>query len=432
LSHSHKIVTPPPPRPPTLPHLRVVPPPLPPPPPKLEELLEYRLEPDGNVSRAYRYSRDKVQRAVDHLRLWYQLNLMVEIEALKRGQLPDQAKLNKWLVSSYKLVGFTVLTVIVLALVAYLGANVFYWFSSSWVEPTVIEATDERVLQLSAQLAQQSNSRDKIAADLADAERVIAMHEQFLDGARQALREQLDEGKGELLRLQQLGRSFVSTRAQVRASSAAFTGISRKRLGAEYRARLIDRESAVTGAMQLSQIAQGNLSLAERQLDINKRRDDLRSQTETLAAILDHRQGGRHSLEMLRTVQEIRRAEVELAKSRDLRDVLRKSLERFDKIVTTIESAPLLRAVAGKDVIAFVPYENLDRATAGAPLYACWLGPLFCRRVGQVTALLPGEMLYKHPLHNNQLRGQPVQVQLTDKRYAERKVLFAGGRPLLF
>src|SRR5207237_1636731 len=98
------------------------------------------------------------------------------------------------------------------------------------------------------------------------------------------------------------------------------------------------------------------------------------------------------------------------------REVLRKSLERFDKIVATIENSPLLRAVAGKDDIAFVPYDNLDRAKPGAPLYACFVGPLFCKRVGRVTAVLPGEMSYKHPLHNNQLRGQPVQVQLTDKR----------------
>jgi uncharacterized coiled-coil protein SlyX len=403
LSHSHKIVTKA--RPPTLPHLRVVLPPAP--------------RPD---------MRERLLRAYHSLRL----NLMVELEAWRRGQLPDQAKLNRWIVSSYKLLGFTVLTVIVVALVAYLGANVFYWFSSSWVEPTVIEATDERVLQLSAQLASQSNSRDKIAADLADAERVIDMHQQFLDGARAALGEELADRQSELVRLKQLGRNFVSTRAQVRASSAAYTGLQRKRLGAEYRARLIDRESAVTGAMQLSQIAQGNLSLAERQLEIDKRRDDLSRQTETLSAILDHRRAGRHSLEMLRVVQEVRRVEVELAKARDLRDVLQKSLERFDKIVATIENSPLLRAVAGKDTIAFVPYENLDRATVGAPLYACWLGPLFCRRVGQIAAVLPGEMSYKHPLHNNQLRGQPVQVQLTDKRYAERKVLFAGGRPILF
>ena len=49
-----------------------------------------------------------------------------------------------------------------------------------------------------------------------------------------------------------------------------------------------------------------------------------------------------------------------------------------------------------------------------------------------MVALLAGEMVYKHPLHNTQLRGQPVQVQLADVHDAERKVLFAGGRPILF
>src|SRR5438874_617529 len=37
---------------------------------------------------------------------------------------------NQWIVSAYKLVGFAVLTLIVVALVGYLGANVFYTFSS--------------------------------------------------------------------------------------------------------------------------------------------------------------------------------------------------------------------------------------------------------------------------------------------------------------
>jgi hypothetical protein len=438
--------------PPTLPHLKVVPlpPPPPAPPPKLEvpdtkalldEANQYAglLKQESGIDKLWKTlgkaggrSRATVGKAVEHLRLLYQLKLMVQIDQLKQGKLPDQAQLNRWVVSTYKIMGFTVLTVIVLALVSYLGANVFYWFSSSWVEPTVIEPTDERVIALSAQLAQQTSTRDKIAVDLKDAERVIVNHEQFLESANLALSEELSDRQKELKRLQSLGKSFVSTRAQVKASSAVYSGFSRKRLKAELSARMIDRESAVAGAMQLSQIAQGNLSLAEKELELSKRESDLSRQTETLSAIFDNRKAGRLSLDMLRTVQEIKRVEVELAKAVDTRNVLQASLERYNKIVKTLSEAPLLRAVEGRDTIAFVPYDNLDRAKAGAPLYSCWIGPPFCRNVGKVIAPLPGEMSYKHPLHNSQLRGQPLQVQLTDKHAAEKKVLFAGGRPILF
>jgi hypothetical protein len=437
--------------PPTMPHLRVVPPPpLPQPFEKIEDPDTQAILDEANqfaglltaketgihklfrqLGKAGDYSKDKLGRAFQHIRLLYQLKLHVQLEQLKQRGLSEQ-KLNRWVVTTYKLLGFTVLTVIVIALVGYLGANVFYWFSSSWVEPTVIEPTDERVIALSAQLAQQSSTRDRIAVDLADAERIIAMHRQFLEGARQALAEDLQVRTAELNRLQQLGRSFVATRAQVKASTSVYSGLSRKRIRAEFNSHLIDRESAVTGAMQLSQLAQGNLNLAEKDLEIAVRRSDLARQTETLAAIFDHRQAGRHSLETLRTVQEIRKVETELARAIDNKSALQASLDRYNKIVKTLAEAPLLRAVDGKDAIAFVPYENIDRAKPGEPLYACYLGPLFCKKVGQVAAVLPGEMAYKHPLHNSQLRGQPLLVDLTDKRAAERKVLFAGGRPILF
>jgi nucleotide-binding universal stress UspA family protein len=129
-------------------------------------------------------TRVKVGRLVEHLRLLYQLKIHVQLENLKQQKKLNQAQLNKWVVSTYKVLGFTVLTVIVLGLVSYLAQNLYYWLSSSWIEPTVISATDERVMALSAKLAETSSVRDKIAADLADADRVIAMQEEFLLNAQ--------------------------------------------------------------------------------------------------------------------------------------------------------------------------------------------------------------------------------------------------------
>jgi hypothetical protein len=441
--------------PPPIPPLRAVPPPLPPilksvPPPPAPPILsaprpradvldedptrnDYRgaLVPQSTVIKVFGETRAMVVKLFERMRTIQQLRGAVALGRVQPRAF-DAARVNKLVVSTYKLVGFAVLTLIALALISYLGANVFYWFSTSWVEPTVIAPTDERVLALSTQLLQQSSARDKVAADLADAERVTRMQEEFLDGARKALADELADRKGELNRLTALDRSFANTRAEVAHSGRAYSDMSKRQLAAEYGAHFIDKQTAVAGALQLSQIAQGNLSLAEKEVELYKRRAELSRETEALGAIVGSKPAGRHSIEVLKILQDVKRAEVELAKARDNRVVLQRSLERYDKMVKTLNDSAFLRAVDGKDNVAFVPYENLDRIKPGTPLYGCWIGPLFCKQVGTVVALLPGEMSYKHPLHNTQLRGQSVQLSLANPRDAERKVLFAGGRPILF
>jgi hypothetical protein len=379
-------------------------------------------------------SRAKVGRLVEHLRLLYQLKLVVNVQKLKHEKRIDQAQLNKWVVSLYKAIGFGVLTVIVLALVAYLGSTIFYWYSTSWLMPTVIAPTDEHVLTLSSTLAVQASARDKIAADVKDADRVVAMDELFLDEAKKSIADELGDRKVQLAQLAALHRSLTSTKAEVHSNSRLYTKMSRQRLAAEYDAHLIDREGAVTGAFQLSQIAAGNLNLAERAVEIDKQRSDLVRETSSLAALLgtgDKRQR-RYSYEVLKMLEDVKRAEVELAKARDYREALAKSFARYQTLVATIEDSAYLRAAARKDTIAQVPYENLDHVKPGQPLYSCAIGLFFCKKVGSVVAVLSGELLFKHPLHNNMIRGQAVQLRLDDVKIAEKPVLFAGGRPILF
>ena len=357
----------------------------------------------------------------------------------------DLVKLNKWIVTAYKGAGFAALTAILLGLVSYLGLNLFYLGSSSWLEPVVVSPTDDRVLQLNAQLVEQQAARDKLASDRAtiaaqrdDAARTAAMDRSFENAYEKAVRADLATRQAELRRMGRLTSAYTAAKAQIQRSNDAFAGMSREHLGELYRAHLIDRETYLQENYQLSQIAHANLSLSQQAAALSTQRDELARDANGLEA-LSRDDGGKLSYDALKIKHEYGRAVLEEAKMRDLGKALSasvasmdQSIARLDHTISSIKASPYVRAADEKVTIAFVPYENRGTVKPGAPLYACAIGPLFCHRVGSVGDVLPGETAVRHPLHNTTPRGLMVQVQLADSRAVEHKVLFAGGRPLLF
>jgi hypothetical protein len=364
--------------------------------------------------------------------------------ARERPARRSRAQLHKWIVSVYRTVGFAVLTVVVLGLGSYLTSNVFYLLSSRWVTPAVISPTDERVLQLNARLAEQSSQRDKLAAEralvaasLADVERVIAADEKFGDCFRRAVRADVADQQTQLRKLRALAADYLAAKHEVGRTNDAFAGMSRARNDELKRAGVINEEGYLTGNYQLAQLAHANLQLAEKAVELDTRTATLSRESDALAATLA-RGDGALSFDALRKEQEYQRAALELEKARDTRRALAenlgaidRSLARYDRLLGAIRASPLLVAAEGKVTVVLVPYENLPSVTRGGPLYGCALGFVACRRVGTVVDVMPGEMEVRHPFFGTRaLRGQAVQVQLTDGRAAADPVLFAGRKPL--
>ncbi len=91
-----------------------------------------------------------------------------EFEELGLANKPSAAanKAGKLVVSTYRLLGFGILTVIVLVLLGYIGTTAFYFLNHTWVTPVAISPSDDKIVALQSQLAAQQNEYDRIAGDL--------------------------------------------------------------------------------------------------------------------------------------------------------------------------------------------------------------------------------------------------------------------------
>ncbi len=351
---------------------------------------------------------------------------------------PSQ-KFGKLIVNAYRLLGFGILTIIVVVLVGYIATTAFFYMSSSWVVPMQVSAQDERVITLQAQLAVQESTRDRIVDELNQAERTIAAQQTFQGEFAKAIKSDLDGRKAALGRIRALANAAASTRASIKNQNQAYASSSRRKMAEEYAAGLIDRSTMLSGKFQLAQISTSNLSLAERQAEFETRAADLEAQTRSMDAMLTSNReetSGEDvalSYEVLRIKQEYEASKLDLAKSVEARETLKAALERQDKILASLKQSAYIRAVANGASVAFIPYANLPNVKKGTGLYACKVGMILCYHIGDVLEVLPGEVQFKHPQRDKMLRGQMIELKLDaeDADAASDDVLFLGGKPLL-
>jgi hypothetical protein len=355
-----------------------------------------------------------------------------QFEDLGLAPRPITKKAQKLVVSTYRLLGFSILTLIVVVLLGYIGTTAFYFLNHSWVTPVALSANDEKVVALQGQLATQENERERLVHELTQSERAIRAEQSFQLQFANAIKHDLQGRRAALARVEQLSHAAASTRAEIRATNGDYSQSTVNKMGDDYQAGLIDRQDMLAGKYQLAQISSANLSLAERQADFDQRAAELAAQTQSLDSLLAQKGGGALSYDVLKIARDYETSKLALARETDNRTRLATSIERQDTIINGIKQSAYLRAVANGAHVAMVPYDNLGNVEPGARLYACKLSMIVCRKVGEVIEVLPGEVTVKHPTREAMLRGRMIEMKLTDAGAAQDEVLFAGHKPLGF
>ena len=335
----------------------------------------------------------------------------------------------KLVVSTYRLLGFGILTAIVVALVGYIAMTVFYMFSHTWIVPTVVSANDEKVVAQQRELAAQQNERDRLAGELRAAELSMADEQVFQEKLVVAVQNDLAGRRAALGRVRALATEAAGTRAEIRTASSDFAQASSERMDDEWKAGMIDRHAMLDGKHQLAQISSSNLSIAEKQAELDMQAAQLAHETKALDALIADKDVPL-SYDVLKIKRDLDASKLAVTKAIDSRKTLLASLARQDQIIADLKSSPYLRALADHATVALVPYGNLDRAQAGTPLYACSVEMVWCSRVGTVLEVLPGEVQMRHPHRDSVMRGQMVEMRLDRASAAKDDVLFVGGAPL--
>jgi hypothetical protein len=358
-------------------------------------------------------------------------------------------KVNSLAVSAYKALGTCLLVLILLSFITYLGMQAFFLVSEGWVVPTVIAPTDPEILQLNSQIAQQAAARAQLMADrrdvqarLANAGRTITAEQEFQKRFQEALQGERAFRVQALQRLSSLRRQYEHAHGEIAESSRAFAGLERVRTQALHGARMLDQEAYLTSNHQLAQMAQSQLTLAEHAVELENRLEDLRR--ELLGFDSVSAQEGRRSQHPRMTTaallleREYTRSLLEQARAENTRSALREDLQglddavaRYDKLLKTIRDSPYLRAFEGNLTVAFVPYDNMDDALPGTPLYACRAKLVWCHQVGVVGQAQEGEVSVKHPIRQHFVRGVMVELHLQDGHSVQEELLHLGQPPLL-
>ena len=335
-------------------------------------------------------------------------------------------------VSLYRLLGFVLLAVIVVGLLGYLATSLFYVVNRTWIVPAVISPTDERVLALQTELSTYQTQRDRVAAELADAERAVAAEQAFQRELAAAIKLDLAGRQAALDRVRTLATNTASTRKSVQRTNRAFSVHQSARLAREYRAGLVDRRRMLDGKHQLAQVSTETLSLTERQADLDTRAAELTVEVAGLTAIVSEQHDAPVSYDALTIKRSCDASKLALAKALDTRALLDASLHRYNQLIANLEQPAYLRTVRDQTTLAAVPYDNAAAASKGAPVYACRATMIVCRRIGRVSAVLPGEVTVQHPHRDRSLRGRLVELELVEPAAARSDVLFVGGAPLWF
>ena len=132
-------------------------------------------------------------------------------------------------------------------------------------------------------------------------------------------------------------------------------------------------------------------------------------------------------------------AQSDVTKARDILKLAQAQLAPANTQLKTLKSTVYYSIMTqGNANMAFVPYENLDNLSVGQPVFDCYLTIVLCYKVGTISSIQHDETTVPFPVMNirfsRDMRGYFVLLNIDKGEEASMrsKLLFFGRKPLFF
>lgn len=340
------------------------------------------------------------------------------------------------IIASYRTAAIVVLLTVITGVASYLSLLVFYAVSDSWAAPIRLSPSHEKVLAIQPQVA-------TIEASLLNQRTALmkAVDEQDL----------LKRSTGDVSdTVNQLATAINADAAAMNVTSAALGDVIKEKEAvvreadkavAAARDLLLSSEKELAAGLITQDVAAARRLTAQSAItaaaDLKASLAQLKYQQSQLSRGASASKGSGKSVQGVQLVQQQKELDTTLVASNaqsllleETINALRSTIVEQERLLAVAKQSPFFRARSEIVHVAFVPYSNLKSMQVGDKVYDCLLQVVICSEVGKVTRIYDAEDYARHPLFKTDLKGQLVELELSDKTASFSQVIFIGGRPL--
>lgn len=322
------------------------------------------------------------------------------------------------------------------------SAHAGYWaFSDAWVAPLHLSPDSDAVLYVRQQLTRETAERARLEAEVSRLDGQLGALSTALErlgklrsSSSSAMQWQASVHAGEAGTFQSVLDTLQQQRAQLEGlhrAQAEVTGRAQQDLQSglierhEYTkheqalrsaaAALADNQRLIDETLQRKRVASVSSSAYRAKLKAGNVISAKGSQGELPQAM-------QFQESEIRLELELQKLDAEHRSTGQLRAVAQDSLDKQHALLEELKAKPLHRAVERSVDLAFVPYSQLEGVKPGVSVIACDFGVFRCRKVGQVTEVLSGEVVAEGATRELN-RGVYVVLELEESAAIKERLL---------